>query len=114
MANAWNEILPGLWRSTYSTKTNIASNSFALRLSGGELAVISPRVEPDAAFFAETEALGRVTALVAPNSGHDLGQAAWQARYPDAGVYAPAAAIPVTTEATKSIRSPDQITVCPA
>lgn len=42
--------------------------------------------------FAIIEAKGKVTALIAPHSGHDLGQAEWQTRYPHAQSYAPTVA----------------------
>lgn len=109
MTATWTELVPGLWRRTYSTQTNIDANSFALRLAGGELAVISPSVAPDDAFFAATDALGRVTALVAPNSGHDLGQAAWQAKYPDATVYAPVPAIAAIAKAKPKLRAMEPV-----
>jgi hypothetical protein len=102
---SWIEIAPGLFRDGYTTSTNIPSNTFALRLKDGELAVISPRCAPDDACFAATEALGRVTTIVAPNSGHDLGQAAWQAKYPEAAVHAPAVAIPAIAKAKPKLRA---------
>lgn len=105
MSTAWTEIAPGLWRDTYTTVTNIASGTYALRLKDGEIAVISPRTAPDDAFFAATDALGKVTTLVAPNSGHDLGQAAWQAKYPTAAVYAPTVAIAAIAKAKPKLRA---------
>jgi hypothetical protein len=101
---AWKEIVPGLWRTEYMTGTNIGASTFALRLKDGELAVLSPPVGADDAFFAATEALGTVTALVAPNSGHDLGQAAWQARYAKAATFAPAVAVPAIAKAKPKLR----------
>jgi len=103
--SSWTEIVPGLWRASYVTPTHIPATSFALRLKGGELAVMSPRTAPDDAFFAETEKLGAVTALIAPNSGHDLGQAAWQAKYPDATPYAPEKAIAPIAKAKPKLRA---------
>jgi hypothetical protein len=101
----WSEVVPGLWRSEYLTPTNIASSTFAFRLKDGGIAVLSPPVGADDAFFAATDALGGVSALVAPNSGHDLGQAAWQARYPDATVHAPEVAIAALTKAKPKLRA---------
>lgn len=97
----WNELLPGLWRSVYTTGSGIEANAYALTLGDGNLAVVSPIAGADAATFDATEALGKVVALVAPNTGHDLGQAAWQARYPTAVSYAPAVAAPSITKAKK-------------
>ena len=93
MTATWTEIVPGLWRSAYATPNHIAAASFALRLKDGEIAVISPCCAPDDAFFAATEVLGKVTTLVAPNTGHDSGQGLWQARYPSADIHAPEVAI---------------------
>jgi hypothetical protein len=105
VAASWSEIVPGLWRSEYLTGTNIGASSFALRLKDGEIAVLSPPVGADEAFFAATEKLGKVGALVAPNSGHDLGQAAWQARYPDAGTFAPEIAVAAIAKAKPKLRA---------
>jgi hypothetical protein len=70
------------------------SNSMAVRLDDGSWLVISPAsgAPPDA-----LEALakdGPVSALVAPNAYHHMGQGAWRARFPQAKSYAPAAALP--------------------
>jgi hypothetical protein len=100
----WTPILPGLWWHGYLTKTQIPANSYALRLKDGDLAVISPRAAPEPSFFAATEALGAVTVLVAPNSGHDLGQAAWQEHYPAAATFAPAVAGPALHKAKPKLR----------
>jgi hypothetical protein len=62
-------------------------------LKDGDIAVISPCAGPDAAFFADTEKLGKVSVLLAPNTGHDLGQKAWQEHYPNAATVTPAAAV---------------------
>jgi glyoxylase-like metal-dependent hydrolase (beta-lactamase superfamily II) len=97
----WNELLPGFWRTVYTTKSGIDANGYALTLADGDLAVISPIAGADEATFAGTDALGKVVALVAPNSGHDLGQAAWQARYPAAVSYGPAIAAPAITKAKR-------------
>jgi hypothetical protein len=86
---SWIEIVPGLWRTDYKTSTHLKSNSVLVSLGDGKLAVVSPPQGADEAFFKETDTLGTVVALVAPNTGPDLGQAAWQARYADATVHAP-------------------------
>lgn len=85
----WIEVIPGLHRTDYSTSTKLHSNAALISLGDGKLAVVSPPQGADDALFAETDKLGKVVALIAPNSGHDLGQAAWQARYPQASVHAP-------------------------
>ena len=58
-----------------------------------ELAIVSPPIGLSDADFAQIDAKGRVTALIAPHSGHDLGLVLWQARYPAAQAYAPTTAI---------------------
>jgi hypothetical protein len=85
----WLEVIPGMWRTDYQTTTSILSNGALVSLGDGKLAVVSPPQGVDDAFFKATDELGKVVALVAPNSGHDLGQAAWQERYPDASTHAP-------------------------
>src|SRR5262245_44748276 len=104
MVATWSEMVPGLWRSEYRTGTNISAGAFALRLRDGELAIRGPPVGADDAFFAATDALGKVTAIVAPNSGHDLGQAAWQARYANAQTFAPEVAVPAIAKAKPKLR----------
>jgi hypothetical protein len=85
----WKEVIPGLWRTDYPTTTKLHSNAALISLGDGKLALVSPPQGADDALFKETDGLGSVVALVAPNSGHDLGQAAWQDRYPNATVHAP-------------------------
>jgi hypothetical protein len=63
--------------------------------------VVSGPIGADDAFFAATDALGEVAAIVAPNTGHDLGLAPWHARYPAATLYAPAVAAPQIEKAKK-------------
>jgi hypothetical protein len=74
-------------------------------LADGSLAVMSPPCGLDDAGYAAVEALGKVTAIVAPNSGHDLGQVAWQQRYPDATPYGPTPAIATIQKSKKGLRS---------
>jgi hypothetical protein len=54
--------------------------------------VSPPYGVPDST-YAEIEKRGNVRALVAPNAFHNLGLAAWKARFPDAAVFAPAQSI---------------------
>lgn len=104
MGDQWTAVIPGLWRHSYTTAMGIHSNAYALAYGDGELAVFSPPASADDALFQATDALGRVTALVAPNTGHDLGQKAWQARYPNAAAYAPEIAIPSIQKAKPDLR----------
>jgi hypothetical protein len=69
----------------YSFGPGLAT-TMAVRLDDGTWLVVSPPREPSA------EALdglgGDVSALLAPNGYHYLGQAAWRARFPKAKSYA--------------------------
>jgi hypothetical protein len=104
MTMTWATVIPGLWRSQYRTTTSIDAVAYVLALSDGELAVVSPPGSADDAVFAATEALGKVVALIANNSGHDLGQALWQKRYPNAVTYAPEAARGAIAKAKPALR----------
>jgi hypothetical protein len=101
---SWIEIAPGLWKANYVTKIGVDCNAMALRLADGSLAVLSPPTNHDARLFDEIDALGKVSALIAPNVGHDAGQIAWQARYRDATVHAPAVSAPKIAKAKPTLR----------
>jgi hypothetical protein len=104
MSMQWIQVIPGLWRSEYTTNTAIDAVGYLIALRDGELAVVSPPSSSDDAHFAQTDAIGKVVALVANNSGHDLGQRPWQAQYPDAVSYAPEVTVPQITKAKKDLR----------
>jgi hypothetical protein len=104
MSLTWISLAPGVWRAGYTTPTGIPASSYAFTLADGSLAVMSPPCGLDDAGYAAVDALGKLTAIVAPNSGHDLGQAAWQQRYPDATPYGPAPAIAAIQKAKKGLR----------
>ena len=101
MDASWAVVIPGLWRSEYTTKGAIDAVGYVVALTNGELAVVSPPSSANEAFFTATDALGKVTVLVANNVGHDLGQESWQKRYPDAVTYAPEAALAGLAKAKK-------------
>lgn len=90
----WQEVLQGsnVWIYEY-VANGYRANAVALPLDENRLAILSPPIGLSEADFTEIDAKGQVTALIAPHSGHDLGQNEWQARYPDAIPYAPAIAI---------------------
>ena len=90
----WQEVIKnaGVWLHEYEANSYKA-NAFAVLLNEHDLAIISPPTGMSEADFAVIEAKGKVTALIAPHSGHDLGQAEWQTRYPNAQSYAPKAAL---------------------
>ncbi|MBI4779805.1 MAG: hypothetical protein HY785_00630 [Oscillatoriophycideae cyanobacterium NC_groundwater_1537_Pr4_S-0.65um_50_18] len=69
------------------------ANAFAFVLDSNHLAIVSPPTGLSEADFAAIDAKGEVAALIAPHSGHDLGHAAWQTRYPNAISYAPEIAL---------------------
>lgn len=90
----WQEVLENsnVWVYEYDAN-GYKANAFAFMLNGNHLAVISPPIGLSEADFAEIDAKGQVVALIAPHSGHDLGHAEWQARYPTAVSYAPEVAL---------------------
>lgn len=86
----WQEVIEdsNVWVYEYVVN-GYKANAFAFVLDGNNLAIISPPVGLSEADFAAIDAKGQVAALIAPHSGHDLGHAEWQARYPTAISYAP-------------------------
>lgn len=79
------------------------ATTLAFRGRGDELIVVSPASRVDAAALDELKDHGRVTALVANNNFHWLGQATWRKHFPDAKSYAPARAIPRLTKKAAGI-----------
>ncbi len=97
---AWQEVLPGsnAWVYEYDFyqakhRYTYQANALAVLLNEHDLAIVSPPCGLSEEDFAAIDAKGRVTALIAPNSGHDAGQPEWQARYPDAVAYAATTAL---------------------
>jgi hypothetical protein len=90
----WQEVITGsnVWVYEYGAN-GYKANAIALSLNKNELAIVSPPIGLAEVDFTEIDAKGQVTALIAPHSGHDLGQNEWQARYPDAITYAPTTAL---------------------
>lgn len=90
----WQEVLENsnVWVYEYDAN-GYKANAFAFALDGNHLAIISPPIGLSEADFAAIDAKGQVVALIAPHSGHDLGHAEWQARYPTAVSYAPEIAL---------------------
>ncbi len=78
---------------TYSFGPGTA-NTMAVRLDDGTFLVVSPASRaPEAALDALAKH-GAVSALLAPNAFHHLGQAQWRKHFPNAVSYAPEDAIP--------------------
>lgn len=98
----WQEVIKdsNVWVYKYIAD-GYRANALAMSIDGhsdrlhqqDELAIVSPPIGLSDADFVQIEAKGRVTALLAPHSGHDLGLSLWQARYPAARSYAPTTAI---------------------
>lgn len=62
-------------------------------LGDGQLMVVSPGTGTTDAHWDELDKIGRVTTLLTPGPFHNMGLAAWKARYPDAGLYGTGASI---------------------
>lgn len=90
----WQEVIESanVWVHEYEVNSYKA-NAFAVLLDKNSLAIISPPTGMSETDFAIIETKGKITALIAPHSGHDLGQAEWQTRYPNAQSYAPTIAL---------------------
>jgi hypothetical protein len=78
-----------LWRHYQFGAPGAMATTFVFRGKGDALVVVSPgrHVEPSA--LDELSDFGKVTALVASNSYHWLGQPLWKKHFPDAKSYAP-------------------------
>lgn len=83
----------GVLSYQYAFAPNATANAFTARLADGRLFVVSPPTDLPAEAHAALEAVGEVGAVVANNGFHHLGLRAWKERYPDARVFAPAAAM---------------------
>lgn len=70
------------------------ANSLAAQLGDGSWMVISPPSDAPDEVYEFLRARGGVSALVAPNSFHNMGQTAWRERFPAARSYAATAAQP--------------------
>lgn len=90
----WQEVITGskVWVYEY-VANGYKANAIAIPLNENNLAIVSPPTNVLEADFAAIDAKGEVTALIAPHSGHDLGQVEWQTRYPKAISYAPTTAL---------------------
>lgn len=83
----------GLFWHEYRFRKGASATTFAFRGADG-LVVVSPGSKADPAVYDELEKHGEVRALVANNSFHHLGQAAWRARFPKAVSYAASSVLP--------------------
>ena len=87
----WKSTGDGIWVRRYDFNDN-PLNASAIALADGGLMVISPATDATDADFAELDGIGAVKALVSPGAFHNMGLPDWSARYPEAGIYGPAAA----------------------
>ncbi|MCB9765241.1 MAG: hypothetical protein H6739_36035 [Alphaproteobacteria bacterium] len=68
-------------------------NTALVSLPEGGLLVLGPGTDLGPDDFEAVDQLGQVRAIVSPGAYHNMGMPAWHARYPEAGLYAPKAAI---------------------
>lgn len=90
-----------LWREYGFTK-NATATMLVFRGVDG-LAVISPAAGLDARAFDALREIGDVRALIANNTFHHMGQAAWRARFPDAVSYCPPNAVKALEKKVKGV-----------
>lgn len=75
-------------------------SSMALRLRDGSLCIYSPIAGLDKALVAQTDELGTISALLAPNHYHNKGLAAHVETFPDAALYCSQGAAPRLSKIT--------------
>ena len=68
------------------------TNALAAKLQDETWVVISPPIGVPASVYDMLDQLGGVSALVAPNAYHNMGQPGWRKRFPRAVCYAPSGA----------------------
>lgn len=93
MANGWKifDARTPLLTYEYSFGPGTA-NALAVGVDSG-LVIVSPPCRVASAVFEDLSRYGPVRALVASNAFHYLGLAEWKARFPEAGIFAPAQSI---------------------
>jgi hypothetical protein len=70
------------------------ANTLAARLQDGTWLVVAPSAGSPMSVLEDLSKDGTVSALIAPNAYHHLGQQAWRLHFPGATSYAPAGALP--------------------
>lgn len=92
-SGSWTVVEPSLAALTFTYSFGPGTaNALALAVPGGVI-VVSPPCNPPESAFTELAEHGPVKALVAPNAFHNMGLAAWRARFPEARLFAPAQSI---------------------
>ena len=89
-----------VWTLKYSFGPGLA-NTFAVKLDDGSFLLVSPPSKCPPEVFAALAAHGPVSALVAPNGFHHMGQPEWRQAFPNAVSYAPDDAIARVTKQSK-------------
>lgn len=79
------------------------ANTLAARLDDGSWMVVSPAMKLPDPLYDALASDGGVSALVAPNAYHHMGQAAWRARFPKAVSYAPEGTLKRLASASKGV-----------
>lgn len=79
----------GVLSLDYSFTAGASSRTFAARIADGGMMVVSPSTGLTDVVAAELTEFGPVTAIVANNGFHHLGQAKWRERFPQARCFAP-------------------------
>ena len=103
----WSEVAPGVgvYLFEYDVPSlGIGSNCVVFPTGDCTVGVLSPGLGTPPDLFDALERLGRVTAIVAPNVGHDLGLREWQARYPEVPFYASPTTAAAVAKAKKDLR----------
>ena len=70
------------------------ANTLAARLEDGTWLVVAPSVGSASSVLEDLSKDGTVSALIAPNAYHHLGQRTWRLHFPSATSYAPVGALP--------------------
>lgn len=79
------------------------SNTLAVQLANGTWLVVSPASDVPPFVLDDLAKDGDVSALLAPNAYHHLGQAQWRARFPGATSYAPEGALPRLAKKSRGV-----------
>ncbi len=90
----WMNLVPdGSVRAIKYSFGVATANTMAVRREDGTWLVVSPAMGMPPELLEELARDGEVSALVAPNGYHHMGQAVWRARFPQAVSYAPSGSL---------------------